>query len=44
MIYVLTWRANVPTVVSYLAGYELDSEAFPTLSAALVALAILKGW
>lgn len=44
MIHAIIWRSNVPTVVSYLGGYEVDSEAFEHFYQALSYLAQLKGW
>ncbi len=44
MRYALIWRKNQPTVVSYLAGHELDSETFEHFHQALTRLCILKGW
>ncbi len=44
MRYALIWRNNLPSVVSYLGGHELDLEVFEHVTEALCRLATLKGW
>lgn len=44
MIHTLVFRASMPCIVSFLGGLELAYQPYDTLSEALLALSLLKGW